>query len=695
MLSPTEGNQQDSVRPAISAGELFPPDWGTPANAGPDRRADSKALQSRVLSGSLVLLAGTGSVTLMNLVYNIAVARFLGPTGFGHVAAVCTLLILISAVMLSFQIVSTKIVAQQASLQEKIIAYGRFHGSAWACGILAGLSLFVFQAPISRYLNLPNPLLVVLLGIGAVFYIPLGSRRGYLQGSCRFRPFAFNLALEGMVKLGASLLFIKFGYGVAGVIAANSASVALAYVFAAPALPHPGATSPSITIAFREGLQALVFFAGVVMINNSDILVVKHFFAGPLAGLYAAVALVGRVVFVLTFSVASSMFPIAAETQKQNRHNHRVLATSLFLVVAIGAAITVALRVAPAGIWSALFGARFGVSEASDFSYLLSLYAATTSIYSLSVVIILYEMSHKIASTGWIQLAFSAALIGGMYRFHSSLAQVIWVQMGVIVTLLLTVSAPFLFRALVGTQDARAIEDTGEICALRQVPEEEVIAEFLRTDFSSPEFELYQSLARLVTDPDLEDSAQNELRRALFYIRHGALWRELPQDTRWFEVAIRRKDLARTYVFPRAHWRRLAAGNFALTEVVQHIRTEPSKNIADEAFRAKMRSLRSLIDQNAELGAILLIGQNEKGPFTILDGNHRMAAAMLLSSDAAQRFRVFCGLSSRMDRCCWYETNFTTLCRYATNLLKHLAHDPKDEVARLLKSWAATPPQVE
>jgi hypothetical protein len=38
-----------------------------------------------------------------------------------------------------------------------------------------------------------------------------------------------------------------------------------------------------------------------------------------------------------------------------------------------------------------------------------------------------------------------------------------------------------------------------------------------------------------------------------------------------------------------------------------------------------------------------------------------------------------------MTNCCWYETNFATLCRYATNLLRHLAHDPQSEVARLLE----------
>ncbi len=649
------------------------------------RNIESKAFVSRVLSGSFVLLAGTGSVTLINVFYTIAVARFLGPSGFGVVAAVCTLLILVSAVTLSFQLVSAKIVAQAASPEAKIASYRRFHRSAWACGTLAAAILFALQSPIARYLNLPSARLVSLLALAAAFYVPLGSRRGYLQGSCLFRRVTVNVVLEGLVKLGGSVALIYLGYGAAGVIAANTASVVVAYVFAAPQRSAASASRLWAGVAFREGLQALVFFAGVVVINNSDILVVKHFFAGPRAGLYAAVALIGRVVYFLSFSVVSSMFPIVAETRSQNRRDHGALGTSLLLVSVIGLAVTLGLRLAPAGIWAGLFGAQFGSATDYNLPSLLALYAGMTTIYSLSVVIILYEMSHKIVSTAWVQLAFGGVLVPALYRFHASLAQVIWVQLVMVLFLLAVVAAPIIVRALVGTEFTTTDDSFDGIRRIRQVSEHEVISEFLKTDFRSPDFKNYQSLDKLVSDPDVEDARENKLRRALFFIRHGALWRELPKDTQWFEVEIRKSDLDRVYVFPRAHWRKLAGGDFALNEVVQRIATEPSADVAQEGFRSKIRSLCRLIADRADVGAILLIGRDETGPFTILDGNHRVAAGMLVSSESVQKFRYFCGLSPNMGDCCWYETNFATLCRYAKNLLKSLVHDPEAEVMRLLQ----------
>src|SRR5258708_36427031 len=108
--------------------------WGLPQTAESyvvtSSLAESKTLQARVISGSFVLIVGSGLVTGINFAYNIAVARFLGPTSFGDASAVYTLLILISAVTLSFQIVSAKVVAQRALPEEKSSAYRAFHKSA-------------------------------------------------------------------------------------------------------------------------------------------------------------------------------------------------------------------------------------------------------------------------------------------------------------------------------------------------------------------------------------------------------------------------------------------------------------------------------------------------------------------------------------------------------------------------------------
>jgi O-antigen/teichoic acid export membrane protein len=646
---------------------------------------ESKTLQARILSGSFVLLLGSGLTAAVNFAYNVAVARFLGPTAFGHATAVYTLLTLMSAVTLSFQIVPAKVVAQQSTPEAKSAAYRIFHRAAWGCGLLVASLLVLFQTGVADFLRLPSPVLVDLIAIGAAFYVPLGSRRGFIQGAYGFRSLAGSLVLEGLVRLCGSLLLIMLGGGVKGVVAANAAAMVVAYFAAAPKLAPKVPSHIRFSYALRESTQALVFFAGQVLINNCDIVLVKHFFTPAMAGLYAAVAMVGRVIFSFSQAVVNSMFPLVAGTGDEQRRDLKVIATSLLLVLGIGCSVALTLRLAPASIWTSFFGAGFAVAGNYGMPYLLSLYAVTTVLYCLSVVVITYEMSYKIANTSWIQLAFSGVLVAGICLFHSSLRQVILVQLVLMSTLLILVALPFLSNALLTSERVPRISGGRPIRLIQKVTEDEAIAEFLKSEFYRPVFREYQEMLQdIVTNPNLEDPSENAKRRALFFIRHFALWKELPPGTEWYEVEVGEEDLEKIRVFPRAQWRNFAPRTFSIIEVAERIRKR--QGIDTGAFQSKIANIgERLLQQDENLGTVLLIGVNENEPLTILDGNHRLVASMLTSPRRTHRLRFLCGFSPNMTECCWYETNLATLFRYGKNVLRHLVRDHEAELDRLLQ----------
>ena len=645
----------------------------------------TSTLQARIVSGSIVLLSGSGLTTAINLAYNIAVARSLGPKGFGQATVVYTILTLISAVTLSFQIMSAKVVAQQNSPEGKSAAYRTLHRGSWGCGIAVALILLSFQTSIANYLNLPSSVLVGILALGAAFYVPLGSRRGYIQGTYGFRRLATNLVVEGSFRLGGSVVLMLLGLGVEGVIAANAAAVVIAYFAAAPKLTRRIPNPLAFGFLFRELSQAMVFFSGQVLINNCDIVLVKHFFLAREAGLYAAVAMVGRVIFAFSSAVVNSMFPLVAGTRAEERKDLRVIVTSLLLVLGIGSVLALGLWIAPAGIWTAFFGTGFEIVGKYNFPYLLALYAITTIVFSLSAVIITFEMSYKIANTSWVQLAFSGLVIATICRFHSSLREVILVQLILMAALLVCVAIPFLVDWL--RSPGRMLQ--GELCGpswpIRRVSEDEVIAEFLKSDFHSPEFSRYQVILRdIVVSPDLENAGDNAKRRALLYMRHLPLWKEIPVGTEWYEVEVKDADLAQIRVFPRAHWRKLAHGNFSVMEIVRALRTR--SYLVGASFQSKLDSIGNrLLREDTGFGPVILIGLNETDPLTILDGNHRLVAALLASPGSLKKLRFLCGLSPRMSQCCWYKTNPLTLFRYGSNMVGRLFHNPESDLARVLQ----------
>ena len=221
---------------------------------------------------------------------------------------------------------------------------------------------------------------------------------------------------------------------------------------------------------------------------------------------------------------------------------------------------------------------------------------------------------------------------------------------------------------------------------LRRVTEAEVIAEFLKNEFYQEEFHQdREQFEHLVLDADISSEAGNALRRALLFRRRGHMWRELPADTQWCEVKIEPQDLEQVRVFPRAQWRRVANGSFLLKDIVKRIRTKPFHGKTRD-FISKVQALSYRLRTSHDNSAVLLIGIDDSHPVTVLEGNHRLTAALLASPDVLQgRFRVFCGFSPSMSQSCWYQTNVPNLWRYGRNRVRNLFYDRDADVERLMK----------
>ena len=405
-----------------------------------------KSPTSILLSGSLILLLGSVLVSALNFLFNVIMARLLGPALFSQAAAIVTLLMLLSCISLSFQMVCAKFVARNDSSAAKLSVYRSMSRRAWQLGGLVALVLVIAQKPIANYLRMPNSWVIAVLAIGMAFYNELGVKRGDMQGWCRFGSLSKNYIFEAASKLAIAVVLVELGYGIFGVVGALSASIIAAVLLprgrkAQEDGPADAGTMGSewVPASFGEGIQAIVFFVGQVIINNVDIILVKHFFDSELAGLYAAVALVGRLLYFGSWQVVSAMFPVSAASGEEEPRKAHVLGLPLAIVLLMCIGFIVVLAVFPGFVMQLVFGEGFHSAES-----LLSLYAVSTALYAVAMVLITYEMSRKIANTGWLQLLFSGAIVLAIYMFHSDLRQVITVQIWLKVLMLLVVSLPFL-----------------------------------------------------------------------------------------------------------------------------------------------------------------------------------------------------------------------------------------------------------
>jgi hypothetical protein len=225
---------------------------------------------------------------------------------------------------------------------------------------------------------------------------------------------------------------------------------------------------------------------------------------------------------------------------------------------------------------------------------------------------------------------------------------------------------------------------------LARITEPEVIADFLRGEFYHAEYDRDRNhFESLVHTPQLDDENENALRRALLFRRRATMWRELPADTEWWEVELAEEDLDRIRIFPRAQWRSLAQGNYQVHHVAELVQRKLDPSQPND-LAAKILALCTLMRRESQRSTILLIGLDEDGPATVLEGNHRFVAALLLPRELMlHRLRVVCGFSPSMDQCCWYKTSLPNLFRYLKNRIKHFG-GREVETRRWLQQAAQT-----
>jgi len=406
---------------------------------------------SRILSGSLIMLISSAVVAGVNFAYNVHVAQRLGPAEFGHVATSVSLLLIASALTLSFQIVCAKFVARSDDAAARAAVYRRLRMRAWQVGAGLGALLIALSLPVTKFLRFPTPWIMVLMAIGIAFYVPLGVKRGIFQGTCAFPRLAANYSIEAIAKFLLALALV-WTFGALGAVVAIMLSVIAAYFLPPPQKLFRTPGTLSTPLSAGEGRQAIVFFVGQVVIMNTDLIMVKHLFPAAEAGQYAAVALVGRVLFYASWSVIAAMFPVTAGSSRAERPNHSLVAIPMVLVLGMFLGFLGVLQIFPAAVMKSVFGPGFQQAES-----LLGLYAANTAVYALAVVLMTYEMSRKVANTGWLQLVFSALVVAGITLFHDSLRQVITVLLVLMVTLLVAVAVPFL-RSLRGPASAELLD---------------------------------------------------------------------------------------------------------------------------------------------------------------------------------------------------------------------------------------------
>ena len=368
------------------------------------------------------LFVATLFVNVLNYGLNIFLARWLGPVGFSEANLIATLVMGLSFAAMGLQLTAAKLVAEK-NMNVYVLLYDRVKAASIGLAIL----LILATPFVSSYLQFDSVYPLVILFTGIPFYFLMSISRGKMQGNKRFSKLGWTYFAEGLVRCTVTLgllLFFSDHYFSTGVV---SIGFLLSFVVTwawgkgkiqdvIPAKRLGASTHFLMIMALYELSQ--------VLINNSDIILVKHHFSAEEAGLYASLALLGKAVFFATWVVVTVLFPKVIEKERLGLPHLDMFYKALAIVSLTGGAMVLGSYLWGDIVLSLAFGSVY--SEMADG---LWVYALLTTCFACANVFVYYNLSLERYWPVCIALGIGIIQIVFINLFHSSISEVIKVQL--------------------------------------------------------------------------------------------------------------------------------------------------------------------------------------------------------------------------------------------------------------------------
>lgn len=413
--------------------------------------------------GSLIFMLTSTLVSGLNLIHNILMGRLLSPADYSQLTFIVTLQLLLGMLPTILQTVVSRFVARyQANKERNLLAIltqqaGRL---GWLSGFAIAAIVMLLSPALVEIFQLQDVGLILPIAIALPFFIRMGPDRGTLQGMGSYHWLSGAYLTEGGIRLGMSVLLgyalLSAGRALEGAIWGLAQSMIASFFMGWMAMRHFKTKSEPVTVVaasseradwLKLGLMTSFALIGQILITNSDFLLVKNFFTSDEAGLYAAVSVLGRIVYFGALPLTIVLVPMIARKQALNQPTRQIL---VWLVG--GGTLVCSGLIAVAALFAPQILSVYG-TEYIPAAHLLAPYAIAASLYTITNLVITYQISLGSGGETWMPILAGIAQIVAVFAFHESLDQVILIQI-ILMGMLLAI---VLWRVMRQPQDMRIL----------------------------------------------------------------------------------------------------------------------------------------------------------------------------------------------------------------------------------------------
>ena len=393
-------------------------------------------LSHPLLSGSLIMVLGSNGVNFLNYLYHLVIGRMLGPSFYGELAALISLMGLLGIIPGSLSLVIIKYVSSAKNDEEVAILISWLKTKVAQTSLIFFIFIIVISPVLASFLHINKLSYIFLIALSSLFAIQTLLNRSILQGLLKFKEMILSVFLENGAKLLISVTLVYLGFRVGGAMVAFVLAAILGWLVT----NHYLKIKPKKESNFSLNLKPMLFFTIPVIVQtfaitslySSDLLLVKHFFSSHDAGIYASLSTLGKIIFFGAGPIGSVMFPLVSQRKAKKQSYKKIFILSFLGTVILASAVLLLYKFFPEYAIRLLYGSAY-----LEASHLLVWFGIFISLFTLSALLVNYGLS--LGKTSVVVFPLLAALIQIIliWFFHSSLFVVIVISTIVTALLLL------------------------------------------------------------------------------------------------------------------------------------------------------------------------------------------------------------------------------------------------------------------
>ena len=270
-----------------------------------------------------------GFIGILNYLFNIFVARYTTVEIFGFYSSVLGIIYILQIPAVAIQATITKDVALN---KERDLERYKWKSllTFFIIGIFLSLVFFILKDLVVDIASIPKETVIYLsLTLLFAFVSPVG--KGLLLGIEKVIEVNIVLLIETVLRFVVGIVAIKYGGSLPLLILASSVPGMLSTLILLPLIKFDSRKSEEVKINFKELLLITICFLLLTAPYTVDLILVNPIFRAE----YAAISLLGKLVYFASITTASVMFARLTNEKNENSQKKSLL-LSLGLSLFIG-----------------------------------------------------------------------------------------------------------------------------------------------------------------------------------------------------------------------------------------------------------------------------------------------------------------------------------------------------------------------